>query len=96
MSDFADHLLDHVRALLKQHPPFADMKRSDIDNGVLADLGSKIRRDLADWIAETEYEVRAEIEADREYEAMMAMAAKKAKRAKPAQKQEGHHENHHR
>jgi hypothetical protein len=87
MSDFAGYLIDHVRVLLRKYPPFCGMSRDDIDNVVLADLESKIRRDLADWIAETECEVRTEIEADREYEAMMAMAAKKAKRP---QKQEEH------
>jgi hypothetical protein len=83
MSDFADYLLGHVRALLKQHPPFAGMTRDDFDNVVLADLERDIRRDLDDWIAEEIAEVRAEIEADLEFEAALKARAKKAKRAKP-------------
>jgi hypothetical protein len=83
MSDFADHLLGHVRALLKQHPPFAGMTRDDLDNVVLADLESNIRRDLESWIVEAAAEIRSEVEIDLEYEAEMKVAAKKAKRTKP-------------
>jgi molybdopterin synthase catalytic subunit len=91
MPDFADHLLGHVRALLRQHPPFAGMTRDDIDNTVLADLERAIRRNLEDWIAETAAEIRSEVELDLEYEAEMKMAAEKVKRIKPqvARKQEG-------
>jgi hypothetical protein len=84
MSDFADHLLGHVRILLKQHPSFAHMTRDDLDNVVLADLERDLRRDLEDWIAETAVEIRSEVEMDLEFKAEMeAAAAKKAKRTKP-------------
>jgi hypothetical protein len=83
MSDFADHLLGHVRALLRQHPPFRGMMRDSIDNDVLASLEDRIRRDLEDWIAATEYEIRSEARADLELEAEMEAATKKAKCAKP-------------
>jgi hypothetical protein len=83
MSDFTDHLLAHVRALLRQHPPFARMTRDDIDNAVLADLENNIRRDLESWIVETAAEIRTEVEMDIELEAEMKAAAKKTTRAKP-------------
>jgi hypothetical protein len=78
MSDFADHLLGHVRALLKRHPPFAGMTRDDLDNAVLADLENNIRHDLESWIVETTAEIQSEVEMDLEYEAeMKAMRARK-------------------
>jgi hypothetical protein len=97
MSDIIDHLLAHVRDLLRQHPPFRGMTRDDIDNGVIAALESSIRRDLEHWIAATADEIRSEIEADLEFAAEMEAAAKKAKRAKPqhTQKQEERHGHHH-
>jgi hypothetical protein len=89
MTDFADCLLARVRVLLKRHPAFAGMTRDALDL-YLADLERDIRRDLGDWVAATEYEIRSEIRADLEFEAeMKEAAAKKARRAKSqnAQKQ---------
>jgi hypothetical protein len=84
MPDFADHLLDHVRVLLRRYPPFRGMTRDDLDNAVLADLERDLRRDLESWIVATAAEIRSEVEMDLEFEAEMeAAAAKKAKRTKP-------------
>jgi hypothetical protein len=69
MTDLTDHLIDRVRCLLKQHPPFAGMTRDDLDNEVLADLRRDIRHDLDSWIAEAEYEMQAEV--DRRYDEIM-------------------------
>ena len=97
MTDFADHLLAHVRTLLKRHPAFTGVTRDEFDNNVLADLERTLRENIEDWDDQIEraYEQgRADAEADREYEAEMEKrAAKKAKRVKSqrTQNQEEHH-----
>jgi hypothetical protein len=90
MSDFADYVLALVRAQLKQHPAFANVRRSDLDI-YLGDLERDIRHELERWadgIERVAYEDgrfdAEELETERRAE------AKKAKRAKPqnTQKQE--------
>jgi hypothetical protein len=88
MSDFTDHLLGHVRALLRQEPRFASMSRVELD-AYLGDLERDIRHDLERWAGSMERMAYEDARADLEHEAEMRATAKKAKRIKPqvAQKQ---------
>jgi len=78
MSDFASHVTDLVRDLLKAHPAFAAMKRGDYDL-YLADLENNVREDFESWadgIASVAYE---DGRADAEFEAELKAEATKKK-----------------
>jgi hypothetical protein len=82
MSDLADFVVDRVRALLRQEPRFASVRRTDLD-AYLGDLERDIRHELEGWAAGVERLA---------YEEMRAELDELA--AEMKQKRRGHHADH--